>query len=114
MQSSLPGKGAEVESGVAKGGCWSWDFLLWPRRPIISQSEDVAGECVALGGIDFDEFCNLRDFKEFDGFDGEPGEIDEAVRSSSRLISDMRCRQGGWSGTVREWSGDNFYGVRRE
>jgi len=36
-------------------------FLLW-RGAIISQSEDVAGECVALGGIDFDELY-LRDFR---------------------------------------------------
>jgi len=74
MQSSLPGK-VRRSNPACKGGCWSWDFLLW-RGGDYFPEEDVAGECVALGGIDFDEFVSTR-FQEFDGFDGEPGEIDE-------------------------------------
>ena len=38
------------------------------EQTIVSDSEDVAGQGVALGGIDFEEFESAG-FEEFDGLD---------------------------------------------
>ncbi len=57
------GEGAEVESGLAEAGVC---FVIFfdGEQTVVSQGEDVAGQGVALGGIDFDEFESAG-FEEF-------------------------------------------------
>ena len=51
------GEGAEVESGGAEAGVGGAIFFD-SEQAVVAQGEDVAGERVALGGIDFDEFVS--------------------------------------------------------
>jgi hypothetical protein len=69
------GERAEVESGLAEAGV-GFRIFFDSEKAIVAKGEDIAGECVALRGIDFDE-VESAGFQEFDGFDGEPGQIDE-------------------------------------
>src|SRR5580700_3896429 len=69
------GKGADIESGLAKAGVGFVVFFDC-QEAIISESEDVAGEGVALGRVDLDKFKSAR-LKQFDGFNREPGKIDQ-------------------------------------
>lgn len=68
-------EGAEVESGLAEAGVC---FVIFfdGEQTVGAEGEDVAGQGVALGGIDFEEFESAR-FEEFYSFYREPGEIDE-------------------------------------
>jgi len=75
MQSSLPGK-VRRSNPAWQRRVLVVGFSSMARRRLFPRARTFAGECVALGGIDFDEFVSTR-FQEFDGFDGEPGEIDE-------------------------------------
>lgn len=52
-------EGADVESGLAQAGVRAAIFFD-REQTMISQREDVAGEGVALRGIDFDEFESAR------------------------------------------------------
>ena len=46
------------------------------EQALPSESQDVAGQCASLGGIDLYELVASRS-EEFDGFDGQPGKIDK-------------------------------------
>jgi hypothetical protein len=69
------GEGAKVESGFAEAGV---RFVIFfdGEQTVVSQGENVAGQSIALGGIDFEKVEPAR-FEELHGLDGEPGEIDE-------------------------------------
>ncbi len=69
------GESAEIESGVAEPRVGFFVFGDG-EQAIITEREHVAGERVALGGIDFDEVEVAR-FEKFDGFDSKPGKIDQ-------------------------------------
>ena len=68
-------EGAEVESGLAEASV-GLGIFFYGEETVIAKCEDVAGEGVALGGIDFDE-VESAGLEDFDGFDGQPREIDE-------------------------------------
>ena len=92
------GEGADVESGLAEAGV---GFVIFfdGEQTIVSESEDVAGQSVALGGIDFDEFESAR-LQQFDSFHGEPGEIDEGGVVVEQADQGHQMQAGGGSGAV--------------
>src|ERR1700722_12672542 len=92
------GEGAEIESGLAEAGV-RVAILFDGEEAIISEGENVAGQGVALGGIDLDEFESTR-FEEFDGFPGEPGEIDKGGVIVEQTDQRHEMQAGGWAGTV--------------
>src|ERR1700688_212914 len=70
------GEGAEVESGLAEASA-GFGIFGDGEEAVVSQGQDVAGQRVAFGRVDLDEFESAG-AEQFNGFDGEPGEIDES------------------------------------
>ena len=97
---------------MAKAGV-SFVIFFDGKQTIVSESEDVAGQGVALGGIDFEEFESAG-FEEFYSFYREPGEIDEGGMIVEETDQGHQMEACGGSGAVREWRGENFDSFRRE
>ena len=106
------GEGADIESGATKA-CVGFLIFFDGEQAIVSQGKDVAGEGVALGGIDFDEFEAAR-FQEFYGFDREPGEIDQSGVIVEQADQGHQMQAGGGAGTMGERGRENLHSFRSE
>ena len=71
MQSSEPGKVWTSKPRGAQAGVGGGVFFEGDQA-VVAQGEDVAGQGVTLGLIDFDQ-AEVAGAEEMDGFDGEPG-----------------------------------------
>ena len=69
-------EGADVEPGLAQAGV-GLAVYFDREQAVAAEGQDVAGQRVALGGIDLNEFESAG-LEEFDGFYRQPGEIDQS------------------------------------
>ena len=77
------------------------------EQTIVAQGENVAGQGVALGGIDFEK-AESAGFEQFHSFYREPGKIDEGSVIVEETYQRHQMKAGGGSGAVGEWRGENF------
>lgn len=64
-------------------------ILFDGQKALAAQRQYVAGQRIALGIVDLDEFESAC-LQQFDRLDGKPWEVDERGLLMSRLISDIR------------------------
>ena len=100
---------AEIESGLAEAGVGVAIFFDG-EETVVTKRQDIAGESVALSGIDFDEGAFAR-LQKFDGLDSEPGQIDKSgviVEQTNQRHEVQTCR-GSWAVGQRRGKNLDFF-----
>src|SRR5580658_8557191 len=106
------GEGADVEAGGAETFIGFAVFFEGEQTPA-AESKNVAGQHVALGGVDLDEVVTAR-LEQFDGFDCEPWQVDQSGVFVEQADQRHQVQAGGGSGAVGQRRGKNFDAFGRQ